>query len=99
MVERGGRTIKGMLQKSDVCPKNRCWDELCPVCLTNEKGKCNVKNIGYSILCKSCWESGEKNDLSVKERKFIMHGESSKTARVRCSEHRDALQKRTNSNL
>ena len=28
-----------------------------------------------------------------------MHGESSRTARVRCTEHKDALARRTNSNL
>ena len=28
-----------------------------------------------------------------------MHGESSRTARVRCLEHRDALERRTGSNL
>ena len=26
VVERGGRTLKSMLQKSDIVPNKKCWD-------------------------------------------------------------------------
>ena len=99
VVERGGRTVKGMLQRSDVIPNKKCWDDRCPVCNTEERGLCNMENIGYSILCRTCWDDPEKQDEGMKKKKFIMHGETSRTARVRCSEHRDALERRNNSNL
>ena len=38
VVEKGGKTIKSMLQKSDVIPNKKCWDEDCPICLTEAKG-------------------------------------------------------------
>ena len=38
VVERGGRTLKSMLQKSDIIPNKKYWDNNCPVCTTEEKG-------------------------------------------------------------
>ena len=35
----------------------------------------------------------------MKEIKFIMHGETSQTGRIRCKEHRQALLKKKNSNV
>ena len=99
VVERGGRTLKSMLQKSDVIPNKRCWDNSCPVCLTEEKGLCCSENSGYSIQCLTCWNDPNKIEKSAKERKFVMHGETNRTARVRCLEHKSALTRRDNSNL
>ena len=99
VVERGGRTLKSILQKSNVIPNKRCWDESCPVCQTEEKGQCCRENSGYSIQCETCWEDPERADLPIQDRKFIMHGETNRTARVRCLEHKSALLRRDNSNL
>ena len=99
VVERGGRTMKGLLQKSDIVPNKKCWNEQCPVCLTEEKGSCCKENLGYSIQCQTCWTDQNKLDDGIKERKYIMHGETNRTAKVRCSEHRSALQRKDNSNL
>ena len=99
VVERGGRTLKSMLQKSDIIPNKKCWDNNCPVCTTEEKGLCCHENAGYSIQCLTCWNDPNKVDKSVKERKYVMHGETNRTARVRCLEHKSALLRRDNSNL
>ena len=98
-MERGGRTVKGMLQKSDVLPNKRCWDDRCPICKTDELGNCNKENIGYSIICQTCWESEENKDKEMKIRRHIMDGESSRTARIRCIEHMEALERKKDSNL
>ena len=37
--------------------------------------------------------------MPIQDRKFIMHGETNRTARVRCLEHKSALLRRDNSNL
>ena len=73
IVEKGGRTLKSMLMKSDVKPNKRCWDQECPICMTGEQGKCNKENAGYTIQCKTCWESEEKKDASFKQKRYIMH--------------------------
>lgn len=99
VVEKGGRTLKSLLQKSDVIPNKRCWDKECPICLTEEKGLCNKENSGYSIQCLTCWNDPSREDKPLKERRFIMHGETNRTARVRCMEHRSALSRKNNSNL
>ena len=79
--------MKGLLQKSDIVPNKRCWDNNCPVCLTEEKGSCFRENVGYSIQCMTCWNDQDKVDKNVKDRKYIMHGETNRTAWVRCTEH------------
>ena len=91
--------LKSMLQKSDIVPNKKCWDNNCPVCLTEEKGLCCRENAGYSIQCLTCWNDPDKVDRPTKERKNIMHGETNRTARVRCLEHKSALTRRDNSNL
>ena len=96
VVERGGRTLKSMLQKSEV-EKLVCEDSECVICQNEDKGLCSKENIGYTVVCNTC--KSEKKDLPVKQNKFIMHGESSRTAKVRCKEHNDALMRRRNSNL
>ena len=97
VVERGGRTIKAILQKSEV-ERMKCYDPECIICLTTgDKGNCNKENVGYTIKCKTCLE--EKPDQSVKEKRQIMHGETGRTARIRCAEHHEALKRKKNSNL
>ena len=88
-----------MLQKSDVLPRKKCWDEDCPVCKTEEGGICNKENIGYSIICQTCVKDEDNVDKSLKEKRHIMHGETNRTARIRCLEHKEALDRKRNSNL
>ena len=86
-----------MFQKLYVETLKRYWDQDCVVCGIEEKGLCNKENAGYSITCHTCWEN--KKELPMKERNDVMHGETSRTARIRCGEHKAALVKRENSNL
>ena len=83
----------------DIVPNKKCWDSNCPVCQTEEKGLCCRENAGYSIQCLTCWNDPEKVDRPIQDRKYIMHGETNRTARVRCLEHKSAYMRRDNSNL
>ena len=91
VVEKGGRTLKSKLQRSDVAPRSVCLDEDCPICLTEGKGKCEVEGVVYRIWCTVCKEEG---------RDAFMYGETGRTGKIRCSEHRNALlDPRKSSNL
>ena len=85
VVEKGGQTVKSLLQRSDISPSLTCWDENCPVCLTNGKGACCVEGVVYRVWCLVC----EQNGINAS-----MFGETGRTAKVRCSEHRSQLMKR-----
>ena len=78
VVEKGGRNIKSILQRSDVQPSTKCYKDNCVVCLTSDRGKCDVENAGYSVKCVKCEEDGIE---------VVMHGETGRCARVRCKEH------------
>ena len=88
VVEKGGRQLKSILQRSDVEPQQCCMDGECPVCLTSPKGLCQMESVGYRIWCKACEEVG------VEAR---MDGETGRTARLRCKEHMKALRSETES--
>ena len=91
VVEKAGRSFKSMLQRSDVAPPTACLDDNCPICLTDVKGKCEVEGIVYRIWCTVCKEEGKD---------VCMYGETGRTGKMRCSEHRDALvDPRKSSNL
>ena len=51
IIEKGGRRIKSMLQRSDVKPEKSCNDPTYVVCLTSSKGQCRKENLGYVISC------------------------------------------------
>ena len=82
VVERSGRTLTSMLQRSDILPSLTCWDHTCPVCGTEGRGKCCDEGVVYRIWCLKCASVGV--DAS-------MFGETGRTARIRCGEHFDAL--------
>ena len=58
VVEKGGRQLKSILQRSDVEPKQCCLDGECPVCITSPKGLFQMESVGYRIWCKDCEEVG-----------------------------------------
>ena len=60
----------------------KCEDVDCPVCLTGNGGKCCTESVGYEVWCKVC--EGDK-------RRVFMHGETGRTAKIRCSEYRAAF--------
>ena len=90
VVEKSGRSVIGLLQRSDVTPQLRCYDNSCPVCLTGERGLCRVEGVGYKVWCVPCKERGVD---------VIMHGETGRTAADRCSEHISRMRGRAQSNL
>ena len=56
VVEKGGRSLKRMLQCTDVEPSTMCNHDDC-VCRTEAKEKCSMENVGY-IWCKEFEQRG-----------------------------------------
>ena len=91
VVEKGGRTVRSLLQKSDVSSSVTCSESGCPICSTTGKGGCQVEGVVYRVFCKICETQGIDSS---------MFGETGRTARIRCKEHFDALlNPSTSSNL
>ena len=90
VVERSGRSVMSMLQRSDVSPQMNCYDKNCPVCMTEGKGLCRKEGVGYKIWCLPCKEQGVN---------VIMHGETGRTAADRCAEHIERMRGKAQSNL
>ena len=68
VVERGGRTVKQFLQKSDVCPNSGCGKTDCWLSATDgSNGVCHRENVGYCI----------ESNVSVNDEKTtMMNGET-----------------------
>ena len=49
VVEKGGRSLRSILQRSDVSPCLTCWDSECLVCKTRGKGKCCEEGVVYRV--------------------------------------------------
>ena len=45
VVERGGKSLKGVFQRSDVMPDSRCWKDDCVVCSTKPNGLCSKEGV------------------------------------------------------
>ena len=77
VVERGGRSVHSILQRSDVNPQLSCdWGDKCFICSTKPTGLCREESVGYKITCVDCEAEG---------RHIVMHGETAKTARLSVS--------------
>ena len=90
VVEKGGRTLSSLFQRSDVEPRSGCIHNDCVVCRTEAKGQCSIENVGYLVWCKECELQGVRT---------VMHGETGRCARIRCGEHEKAYLAKKNSNL
>ena len=91
VVEKGGRNIKSIPQRSDIQPSKKCYMDNCIICLTSDKGRCDTENAGYIVKCLKCEQDGVE---------AVMHGETGRCARVRCKEHyRDYQSELPRSNL
>ena len=88
VVEKGGRSIGSILQRSDIEPSVSCGLP-CVVCSSGGR-HCSIESVGYMVKCEECEQAGVRT---------VMHGETGRCARVRCNEHYDALMKKKNSNL
>ena len=82
IVEGGGVQMKNLMVKKNPFPNTKCEKKKCIICNSNETGKneipCNSNNVGYQLVCDTCRERGEHK---------IYEGETSRSARVRGSEH------------
>ena len=96
VVEKGGKSVKSILQRSDVAPQLNCGDETCVLCKTKEDGRCGKENCGYKVYCMACKDQPNQQGKIVPAE---MHGETSRSAKVRCGEHYAALKRGRNSNL
>ena len=83
VVERSGRTIKSLVQRSNHSESRKCVDsEKCMVCKEQRSGgKCHRENVGYDIVCKTCYD--------------VYRGESSRNAFSRGQEHVSGLENKT----
>ena len=86
IVEKGGRKIENILTKKNPFKEDKCKDKCCPLCkgsVGEFKIACNTNNLGYRWVCKTC--KTKKNISKVYE------GETSRSIRVRTSEHLSAF--------
>ena len=94
VVERGGTSIKSLLQRSDPSRDPLCGDDQCWICHSeNEdggqkqclKGSCSSSNVGYVITCLSCQKLGLNR---------VYEGESGRAAKARATEHQAAIRRK-----
>ena len=79
VVEKSGRTLKSLLQKSDPFGEKKCSREECLVCGKGGKGPCTSEGITYDLICEDgCAVNG------------VYRGESSNNAYTRGLEHQRA---------
>ena len=81
IIEKGGLKVENILTKKDPFKKDKCLENLCPLCKEESK-KIDVignsNNVGYRWTCSTC-QSRDK----VK----VYEGETSHSARLRGIEH------------
>ena len=92
VVEKGGKTVKSVLQKSNIEVAGECGREDCFVWHHDRRGLCSKEGVGYMIWCEVC-----EDDQGLRPAR--MHGESGRCARVRVGEHMEALFSGKSSNL
>ena len=90
VVEKAGRSIKSMLQRSDPFRAEKCGRQLCLVCGTDGKGSCDKEGITYAITCVDCAEKGVER---------IYHGETSKNAFTRGKGHLDDFRRKSSDSV
>ena len=90
VIEKGGRSMKQILQRSDVAMGGGCGRTDCVVCKSDDRGLCSKEGVGYMVWCPTCEEDGQP---------ARMHGETGRCARVRIAEHFDAMDQGRSSNL
>ena len=89
VVEKAGRSVKSMLQRSDPFKPRTCGRALCFICETEKKGSCDKNGVNYVITCVGCENSGKKGEY---------HGETSKNACTR-GRHQDEYRKQSSDSI
>ena len=74
--------MKSILVQKNPFPNPKCEKKSCLLCESNKPGgkslPCNSSNVGYRLNCDTCSERGLNK---------VYEGETSRSARVRASEH------------
>ena len=60
-VERGGRSIQGILCQSNPWKAKQCGGRDCMVCKTEAKGDCRVESVVYQVDCAKCEKEGKRS--------------------------------------
>ena len=60
-VERGGKSLQGILTRSNPWREKECGGKDCLICKTEPKGDCRVESVVYQVECKKCEEQGKKS--------------------------------------
>ena len=81
VVEKSGRSIKALVQRTDPFNKGKCRDkEGCFICREKDsKGRCRITNTTYEIRCREC--------------NMVYHGETGRNGYTRGQDHLKALEK------
>ena len=92
VVERGGRSIRSQLVRSNPFPRKTCGREKCP--LTWQKrgcqDKCFREQVGYSGHCQTCRNSQLQQGVPLeKVEDRVYQGETSRSLFTRGNQHRD----------
>ena len=85
-MEKAGRSIKSVLQRSDPFKATTCDRQSCLVCETGGKGSCSKDGVNYEITCVGCGEGS-------------YHGETSKNGFTRGKKHLQELDGRAASSV
>jgi hypothetical protein len=92
VVEKGGKTVKQMLQRSNPGKSSMCQDVTCLVCGQTEggekefiKGGCRNEGVNYTGTCVTCQLAGVRK---------VYHGESSRNLFTRSQEHHRDYEKK-----
>ena len=80
VVERAGKSIKSMLQRSHPFKKEKCGKEDCMICSSGGSGNCRTNNVTYKIECSLC------NEIYI--------GETGRNGYTRGREHLTAYSKK-----
>ena len=90
MVEKAGRSIKSMVQRSDPFQRERCGHESCVVCAIGGKGSRGKEGVTYSITFNSC----AKRDIVR-----TYDGETSKNAYTHGKKHLEDLDRKIDASV
>ena len=92
IVERAGRSVKSLLQRSDPFRVSSCSRGDCFVCTSDGKGNCRAKGVTYEVCCVPCSKMP-----SPCRCKYI--GETARNAYSRGKEHLSGLMNRSKSSV
>ena len=84
VVEKGGKTLKQELVRSNPFEKLRC-DKKCEICENHPKINCRAREVVYEIKCEGKHTTNQEK---------IYGGETSRSISERFQEHRDDIQKK-----